>query len=216
MNAFEFAFTTDAYDSIAVQSAITSKDTTNVSLAIIRVIIAITNKDIIALDNTLASPVLKKAVGYEACQRDTAFLILAKWRNDKILFQNYLLEWKKGQKKYVGNYITDFLLWQGFESWITKDDIQVTSIKENKKPHKKNPKLLQNPDEAISKAIKDNIEWLQGTSERIDEKTILQSYYFIAENKRLKEAIIHSNENWPEIVIAFDEQGNYTGSFLMH
>jgi hypothetical protein len=215
MSAFENSFTTEAYAPIAVQSALTSKDTTNVGLALIRVIVAITNKDTNALDSTLSSPVLKKAVGYEACQRDTAFLVLAKWKNDKVLFQNYLLEWKKGQKKYPVNYVTDFLLWEGFKFWIRNTDISTHQIKD-KKPRKKTPKLLQNPNEAVLKAIHENIQWLEKGCKKIDEIIVSRSYYFVEENKKLKEAIIHSNEDLPDIVIAFDEQGNYTGSFLMH
>ncbi|MGY3855532.1 hypothetical protein ACW5W8_22375 [Aeromonas aquatilis] len=176
---------------------------------------AISDRDVPALAAALTQPALASAQGWNGFQRDSAAMILARWRDDRAVFERAVGHWKAGRAKNPQNYPIDMLRWPGFDGWVS-DAERAQGPAEALPRHAIRPRRLRNPQASLQRAIVDNMKWLRDLAGGQEAEELVPRYVFVAEDRQLREAIIAAEGDLPEIVIAFDEAGVMTGSFLMH
>lgn len=76
--------------------------------------------------------------------------------------------------------------------------------------------LIANFAAARTQAVTENLEWLRQMEVKGTANAIAKTYRITFANHHLREVTISSSNGWPDIVIAVDDMGAVSGSFLSH
>jgi hypothetical protein len=188
-------------------------------LLIVRLGMALRDDNLIEADAAVARLEGHGLVGYALFQFSTARMILAYRRADQSAFYTALALWLGCRRQYPGNWINSVLQEPEFATWLAGVDPQ-----ELEPPPPAVPKELTEEDRAYVRdfetvrraAINENLQWLRemGLTETVDE--LAQTYTLSFVNRDLREVTICRQDDTPCIILAFDGEDNYLGSFLAH
>jgi hypothetical protein len=186
---------------------------------VLRLGIALRDGNLADADAVFEHPSKPYVVGHELFQLTTGRMFLAHKRNDRDAFFAALAEWLGGRRQYPGNWNNAVLQEQEFAPWLAAVDPQKLAP-----PPPTAPRQLTEEDRAYVRnfeavrraAIQENLQWLRemGLTESVDE--LAGSYALTFVNRELREATVCRKDDAPCIIMAFDGDGTFVGSFLAH
>jgi hypothetical protein len=211
----------DAYHPDAVARAVAGDlAELDPNLLIIRLGVALRDQDRMSAKAVLDRLEQEQMGGYMLYQVTTGRMIFAHLCNEKSAFDHALAAWLTGRQLYPGNWTTKILDEPELASWLADKDLAalVTPIVWPK------PEPLTAEDRAYVKnfdlvrlaAINENLQWLRemGLTDTVED--LAQSYTLASINRHLREANLSRHDDYPDIILAFDEDGRFVGSFLAH
>jgi hypothetical protein len=157
--------------------------------------------------------------GHELFQLMTAKLILALWTNDETGIMEALNAWLDARLLAPENWHNDVLNAPELAPYHAKID-----------PIKLAPQaalryavtaadhaLVSDLDAARVQAVTENLIWLREMGMAGTVKSIAATYQITHANHHLREVTLGSNkDDWPDLIVALDENGTATGSFIAH
>jgi hypothetical protein len=207
----------DAYHSDAVASA-SSGDIVTLSpdFLIIRLCVELRKNNISAIQVILQRMRKLKYVGYQLFQVTTARMIIAFRQHNKAAFMLALEAWLDGRHATPQNWDNKVLEQAEFQDWLL--EVDPAKLEEPKlvvaQLTKEDRAFVKNQDEIALKSVLENMEWLVPPDSNMKPEKIARSYKLASFNQHLREARFSSTEDFPDLILALDEAGNFLGSFI--
>jgi hypothetical protein len=156
--------------------------------------------------------------GYALFQLTTAALILARRGGDRGIFISALDDWLAGRAQHPENWANDVLDAGEFAEWLADVD------PERLVPPVPAATVLTDEDRTWVKAfatarlqaVIENLEWLRDMQIDGTPGDIASQYELTAVDRHLCEATMSGADGLPDITLAFQPDGTFSGSFLSH
>ncbi len=156
--------------------------------------------------------------GYELFQLMTGKLILALWTQDKPTIIAALEQWLDARRPAPGNWCHDALAAPELAPYLTQIDPEklILPVTKPTRISKADRALVKDLDTARIQAVTENLHYLRDLSVTGTVKAIAKAYHITFAIHELRELTLSGKEDWPDLIIALDEDGAFLGSFIAH
>jgi hypothetical protein len=217
--AFSTYMDPSVYSEAAVAAA-TAGDAEELSndLRIIRLTCAIRDNDLAAANKLVALLEQEGLEGHALFKLRTAGLFLAAKEADQAGFDWAFSRWKEGRDAYPANWIDEVLDAPEIRPWLPVMHAAFVRQREAARRALTKDELtfVRDLSFCITRAVQDNLEWLRPHEPSGAIADLVDKYRLAAVDLNLKEATLDGRGKLPDLIVALDEGGNYTGSFIAH
>lgn len=157
--------------------------------------------------------------GYELFQLMTGKLILALWAQDKGVILAALEAWLDARRPTPGSWRHDMLEAPELVPYLAQIDPAKLVLPETKpaRVSQADRALVKDIDLARIQAVTENLHWLRELGLTGSIKAIAKAYRIVYANHHLREVTLDANkEDWPDLIVALDENGVVIGNFIAH
>ncbi len=190
----------------------------NNDLKIVRLTCALQDNDMEASKDLLALLEGEALSGHALFKARTAALLVAARQADRPGFDRALASWMAGRDAWPGNWIDEVLDAPEIRQWMPQ--LHPTLIKQREAARRAltNAELtfIKDLGFTIIRAVQDNLQWLRPIDAKASMADFADRYRLVAVNLDLCEATLEGAGDMPDLIVAMDDSGNYSGSFIAH
>jgi hypothetical protein len=193
-----------------------SQLTTN--LCIIRFWLALSEDDNRVAAECLAKLSFEELGGWPLYQVTTGAIFLALKQDGEAQILTAIDAWLTGMAAYPGNWQKSLLVAPEIVQWLSHFDAKLLTSPPSPKRRltARQRGFVRDIDGAIVRAVSDNLVWLQELG-FVEPVSVIANWYKLTDvYMRLRECIVSTNNDAPDLTIALDEAGNYVGGFISH
>jgi hypothetical protein len=208
-----------AYSEEAVAAARAGDiSTLNNDLRIVRLACALHDDDLDAskgLIEILDDEILS---GHALFKARTGALLLAAREGDQVGFDRALVSWIAGREAWPNNWIDDVLNAPELRPMLSSLHPVLLKQREIARRTLTHAELIFIKDLSfvIIRAVQDNLEWLRAADPKATISDLADKYRLTSVDLDLCEATLEGHGAMPDLIVALDHDGGYTGSFIAH
>jgi hypothetical protein len=156
--------------------------------------------------------------GYALWQKLTAALILALQSLHAPSIIGALDVWFEGRARFPGNWRNEVLDAPEVFPWLSDIDPAklIPPTPKRRRIKQKERAFVKDVKSVCEKAVADNLIFLRELGATQSESALVKRYKLVSVNLNLRECNFGAGDVLPEIIVAFDAEGQYLGSFLSH
>ncbi len=190
----------------------------NNDLKIVRLSCALKDNDLEASKGLLALLEGQALSGHSLFKARTAALIVAARQRDQPAFDRALASWMAGRDTWPGNWIDEVLDAPELRDMLPTLHPVLIKQRDAARRTMTHAELtfVKDLGFTIMRAVQDNLEWLRAVDARGTIADLADKYRLIAVNLDLKEATLEGKGDMPDLIVALDDAGHYSGSFIAH
>ncbi len=156
--------------------------------------------------------------GHDLFQMMTGKLILALWTKDDAVIMAALKAWLDARRPLPHNWFHELLDAPELARHVAKLDPAELALPGTKlyRVTEADRAIVKDLEAARVQAVTENLQWLREMGITGTVKAMAKTYRITHANQHLREITLSGKDDWPDLIVAADENGAVLGSFIAH
>ncbi len=209
----------DAYSEEAVAAARAGDIATlNNDLRIVRLACALHDDDLDASKGLIEILNDQELSGHALFKARTGALFLTARQGDQVAFDRALASWTAGREAWPNNWIDEVLNAAELRPMLSSLHPVLLKQRERARRTLTHDELtfISDLPFVIIRAVQDNLDWLRTADPTATISDLADKYRLTSVDLDLCEATLEGHGTIPDLIVALDHGGGYTGSFIAH
>jgi hypothetical protein len=189
-----------------------------VDLLVIRLLCALRDTDMPSVLSLLDRLESLEPVGYVLCQVCTVSLLVAADKGDQSAFTHALDHWLQGRRQFPTNWNDTILDAPELQPFLRDYDRSALELTPVAPPvmNRAEKTFIRDIAAVVGASVRDNLVHLRGLGVTASADAIARTYRLVSVSLDLREGLLSSRKDYPDLVATLDEAGGYAGSFIAH